>query len=422
MKITPNILKGTVDIPSSKSEAHRAIICASFAKGKSIISNDTLSQDIIATINGLQKLGADIKIMESDKYSNSSTIEIGEFAKRKNVEITIDCNESGSTLRFLIPIAISIYDKVKFTGHGRLVERPLDVYFELFKKHNIKYFHGDNYLPLDIEGKLEADKFELDGNISSQFITGVMLANGIFESKTEISILGNLESKPYIDITQDVMSQYGVESKYNKKENKYHITGNGYRAKDFKVMGDWSHAGFLLLLGTKSEIRINGLDKASSQGDSVIVDILKSMGAKIHWDKDVLISEKSTLKGIKIDVSQCPDLAPVIGAAMAIAKGESLITGGERLKLKESDRIQAIVNTIINLGGDAKATDDGMIISGIDGLSGGDVSCYNDHRIAMMIGALSAYCTGDILVDGHNCVAKSYPHFWTDFEHLGGKI
>ena len=187
-------------------------------------------------------------------------------------------------------------------------------------------------------------------------------------------------------------------------------------------MGDWSHAGFLLLAGTKSKIAIAGLDKESKQGDKAIVDILKSMGANIYWENDILISESAQLSGKKIDVSQCPDLAPVIGAAMAIARGEGQIVGGQRLKIKESDRIQSVVETICRLGGSAKATDDGMIINGMDSLLGGEVSCYNDHRIAMMIGALSVYCTNGVEVDGHKCVAKSYPLFWQDFVSLGGKL
>ena len=265
MKISPNILNGTVNIPSSKSEAHRAIICASFADGKSTITNVTLSQDIIATINGLKNMGAKIDIKENKADSGLATVEVGEFTLKENHDIIVDCNESGSTLRFFIPIAVSLYEKVTFTGSGRLVKRPLDVYFDLFKEHNIKYSHGDNFLPLKVEGKLDANVYEMAGDISSQFITGVMLARGIQKSQTEITITSKLQSKPYIDITQDVMDKFGVKSEYVKQKNKYIINSDGYKTIDyFKVMGDWSHAGFLLLAGTKSKIAIAGLDRRFS--------------------------------------------------------------------------------------------------------------------------------------------------------------
>ena len=419
MRISPQLLGGTVNMPTSKSEAHRAIICASFAEGNSTISNVTMSEDIIATINCLRNLGAEIDVTESNGVAE---VKIDKFTLRKNEEMVFDCSESGSTLRFLIPVAVSLYDKVTFTGRSRLVKRPLNVYFDIFDKHNIKYSHGEDFLPLTVEGRLDGDKFRMAGDISSQFITGIMLASGLKKHKTEIYITSKLESKPYVDITQDVMDKFQIQTEYVEAGNKYIVYGGEYKSQDFKVMGDWSHAGFLLLMGTKSKVSIAGLDKDSKQGDKAIVEILKSMGANIYWQDDMLISEKAALHGEKIDVSQCPDLAPVIGAAMSIAKGNSQIVGGERLKIKESDRIQSVVDTINNLGGSAKVTEDGMIIDGADNLSGGKVSCYNDHRIAMMIGALSVYCTGEITVDGHECVAKSYPKFWQDFVGLGGKI
>jgi len=421
IKIQPATLNGTVKIPSSKSEAHRALICASFADGKSVISNVTLSKDIIATINGLTSMGADIKA-EGTADGGQVILKTDRFIKNSNEEALIDCNESGSTLRFMIPVVLSFFSKAKFTGGGRLPERSLEAYFKIFDKNNVKYKHGDAFLPLETEGILNADNYETSGDVSSQFITGLMLASGIKQIETHIKIINKLESKPYIDITQDIMDKFGVLTEYDEKSNTYTVKGGGYNARDFAVMGDWSHAGFWLLAGTKGRIEISGLDKNSKQGDQIIVDILNSMGANIYWDGDMLISEKASLNGADIDVSQCPDLAPVIAAAMAIAEGESRITGGERLKIKESDRIQSVVAVINNLGGNAEATDDGMIIKGSSSLSGGSVSCYNDHRIGMMAGALSAFCKGSVEINGHECVAKSYPDFWEDFKSLGGKI
>ena len=420
MKIIPEILKGTINIPSSKSETHRAIICAGLAKGNSKITNVTLSEDITATINGLINLGADITIERN--INNTVTVKTTGFKLRKNSDIIIDCNESGSTLRFLIPLAVSLYDKVRFIGRGGLEKRPLSIYFDLFDKCNIEYSHGNDYLPLDIKGKLDTSFFELAGNVSSQFVTGVMIAAGLRDDVTEISIVNKLESKPYVDITQDIMDKFGVKSEYSEEKNKYTVYGGEYAAGDFEVKGDWSHAGFLLLAGTKSKIALAGLSKESCQGDKIVVDILKSMGAKIYWENDLLISEKSDLHAGIINVSQCPDLAPVVGAALAVAQGEGKITGGERLRIKESDRIKSVADTICRLGGQAEPTKDGMIIKGRTSLSGGNVSCYNDHRIAMMIGALSVFCSNDIIVEGHECVAKSYPQFWDDFSALGGKL
>ncbi|MBN2879028.1 MAG: 3-phosphoshikimate 1-carboxyvinyltransferase [Clostridia bacterium] len=421
IKIQPATLSGKVEMPSSKSEAHRALICASFAEGKSIVSNVTMSKDIAATINVLTHMGADIK-GENATEGGQVTLIIDRFVKKPFDEVLIDSNESGSTLRFMIPIVLSFFKKARFTGSGRLPERSLDDYFKIFEKNNITYHHGDNFLPLETEGILDADEYETSGDVSSQFITGLMLAAGNREAETHIKILNKLESKPYIDITQDIMNKFGVLSEYDEYFKTYTVNGGGYKARDFAVMGDWSHAGFWLLSGAKGKIEISGLDRNSKQGDKIIVDILNSMGASIYWDGAMLISEKATLHRAQIDVSQCPDLAPVIAAAMAIAEGESRITGGERLKIKESDRIQSIAAVINNLGGSAIATDDGMIIKGRSSLSGGSISCYNDHRIGMMAGALSAFCRNPVEIDGHECVAKSYPDFWRDFESLGGKI
>lgn len=419
MIINPTILEGTINIPSSKSEAHRAVICASLAKGGvSTITYVTMSKDIIATVNALVSLGADIKVVPSS--NDYSTLQIGEMTKLET-NVLIDCNESGSTLRFLIPLALSLYNNAAFTGSGRLVDRPLQVYFNMFNEFNIEYSHGDNFLPLNIRGSLKPHNYYLAGDISSQFISGIMLAMGLFDEPSSINITTSLHSKPYIDITQDIMAKFSANTNYNLSENKYTISGGGYKATDFCVMGDWSQVGYFLLAGTRSKIKINGLSKTSKQGDKVILDILNSMGANIYWQGDALVSDKATLKSSTVDVSQCPDLAPVVAAAMAIAKGKSKIIGGQRLRLKESDRIDSIVTTINSLGGNAQALDDGMIIQGVDTLQGAKVLCYNDHRIAMMIGALSVYCKGEINIIGHECVDKSYPNFWQDFINMGGE-
>lgn len=427
MIIEPKTLSGHVTVPPSKSHAHRAIICAALSSNDTIIHNVAMSEDINATISALRQLGAKIEV-------DNDTLHVSKFDINKKIteHITIDCNESGSTLRFMIPIALVFADKVTFIGSGRLPKRSLQVYFDIFDKLDIKYSHGEDYLPLTVEGNLSKDSgdFYIRGDISSQFITGLLLAMGITNYNSSIYITTSLESKPYVDITQMVMEQYGVKALYseNKSDSKeftcaYNVSGMGYTSSGIdRVSGDWSQSGFHILAGLNGDITINGLDLSSPQGDKEIFNIIKQMDADICEKESSIICRKSKLKAIDVDVSDIPDMAVVIAGAMAVADGKSIITGAKRLRLKESDRIETVIATINSLGGQASADGDNIVIIGKDKLAGGKVKCHNDHRIAMLAGALSTYCENPVEIDDKDCVNKSYPDYWNDLISLGGKI
>jgi 3-phosphoshikimate 1-carboxyvinyltransferase len=277
-------------------------------------------------------------------------------------------------------------------------------------------------LPLIIKGELTSGIYELPGNISSQYITGMLMALPILAGDSEIKIVGELESRAYVDMTIDTLNTFGI--KVITTKNGYCINGGqSYKSCDYKVEGDWSQTAFLILCGLfGDDVAIHGLSKDSLQGDRKIIDIFKTMGADISWKCDVLQVRSSKLVACDVDVSQFPDLAPAIAAAMSLAEGKSTIYGGKRLKIKESDRILSTANTLNKLGANVTPTDEGMVILGVNGLETSELASYNDHRIAMMIASVVQMCSGDIILHGKESVNKSYPSFWKDFVSLGGKL
>lgn len=414
--IHPQKLSGNIKVPSSKSGCHRAIICAALAKGKSTIRNIYFSQDILATLNAVESLGAVV-----EKYDEYVIIEGNEnlYAKNKN----IDCGESGSTLRFIIPLAATIGEEIILTGRGKLVERPLDVYYNIFKNQNIYYKNSLGKLPLTVNGKLKPEVYKVRGDISSQFITGLLIALPLLNGDSEIEITTKLESRPYIDITLDVLEKFGIEIKHSNYK-KFIIHGSQiYKNCDYTVEGDFSQAAFLLTMGALGESLIcSNLNLSSYQGDKAIIDILKNMGCNIEISEDSIIASQSETSGTVVDAAQCPDLVPVVAALASVSSGTTEIINAGRLRIKESDRLKAISSELNKIGADVVEKTDGLIIKGKKNLNGGSVSSFNDHRIAMSLAAISSKCTDTLTIHGADCVKKSYPGFWNDFEKLGGDI
>ncbi|HHL2034250.1 3-phosphoshikimate 1-carboxyvinyltransferase [Clostridium perfringens] len=414
--ITPSKLKGSVKIPPSKSMAHRAIICASLSKGESVISNIDFSEDIIATMEGMKSLGANIKVEKDKLIINGENI-----LKDSNYKV-IDCNESGSTLRFLVPISLIKDNKVNFIGRGNLGKRPLKTYYEIFDEQEIKYSYEEEKLDLNIEGSLKGGEFKVKGNISSQFISGLLFTLPLLKKDSKIIITTELESKGYIDLTLDMIEKFGVTIK-NNNYREFLIKGNqSYKPMNYKVEGDYSQAAFYFSSGALgSEINCLDLDLSSYQGDKECIEILEGMGARlienqeeslsiIHWD----------LNGTIIDASQCPDIIPVLTVVAALSKGETRIINGERLRIKECDRLNAICTELNKLGADIKELKDGLIINGVQELIGGEVYSHKDHRIAMSLAIASTRCKEEVIIKEPDCVKKSYPGFWEDFKSLGG--
>ncbi|MDH2458891.1 3-phosphoshikimate 1-carboxyvinyltransferase [Clostridium perfringens] len=414
--ITPSKLKGSVKIPPSKSMAHRAIICASLSKGESVISNIDFSEDIIATMEGMKSLGANIKVEKDKLIINGENI-----LKDSNYKV-IDCNESGSTLRFLVPISLIKDNKVNFIGRGNLGKRPLKTYYEIFEEQEIKYSYEEEKLDLNIEGSLKGGEFKVKGNISSQFISSLLFTLPLLKEDSKIIITTELESKGYIDLTLDMIEKFGVTIK-NNNYREFLIKGNqSYKPMNYKVEGDYSQAAFYFSAGALgSEINCIDLDLSSYQGDKECIEILERMGARlIESQKSSLSIIHGDLNGTIIDASQCPDIIPVLTVVAALSKGETRIINGERLRIKECDRLNAICTELNKLGADIKELKDGLIIKGVKELIGGEVYSHKDHRIAMSLAIASTRCKEEVIIKEPDCVKKSYPGFWEDFKSLGG--
>lgn len=422
-KIIPTNLQGEIIIPPSKSISHRAIICGGLSKGLSRIENIVFSDDIIATLDGMKAFGVEAKAIESSIKGEGRTVLIEGNEKLYLANNTIDCKESGSTLRFLIPMATLIEKDITFMGRGKLVERPLEPYYNIFKKQGIAYKNNGGKLPLTVTGKLEPGIFKVKGNISSQFITGLMFVLPLLNEESKIIITNNLESKGYVDLTMDTLKKFNIEiENINYKE--FIIKGNQkYIGNKYRVEGDFSQAAFWLvagILGTK--IRCLDLNIDSLQGDRKILDILQKMGGQVLIHNNYVETRESETKGIVIDGSQCPDLVPILAVLGAVSKGTTKIINASRLRIKESDRLKAISTELNKLGADIKELNDGLIINGKDALKGGKVDSWNDHRIAMALGVASIKCKERVIISNSEAVVKSYPEFWNDFIKLGGKL
>lgn len=414
--INPGSLSGKVGIPSSKSMCHRAVICAGLSEGVSNIQNVFFSQDIDATSKAMKGLGVDIN-------KGRSSLEIKATGKLVAKAPSIDCNESGSTLRFLIPIAGTIGEKIVFTGRGRLIDRPLTPYYDIFDEQNLSYTNDNGKLPLIIEGKLIPGDYRVKGNISSQFISGLMFALPLLAGDSRIIITTPLESMPYVDLTIEMLKKFSVDvENYDYRE--IHIRGNQkYRPVDYCVEGDFSQAAFWLVAGALgAHVECLGLNVKSLQGDKVILKIIEDMGGNLVVENDKVQVLPSSTKGRIIDASQCPDLVPIITVLAALSLGTTEIVNAGRLRIKESDRLSAITCELNKIGADIEERAEGLLIKGRKILRGGVVRSWNDHRIAMALAIASIKCTEPVIIEGSECVKKSYPNFWEDFRILGGIV
>lgn len=413
VKFSPFVPNGTVNVPPSKSDVHRAIICAAMANGVSRISPIALSNDIKATIGCIKALGADA-VLENNVLTVDGT------NMYKNKTALLDCGESGSTLRFFIPIAAVGNINATFVGKGKLPQRPIGIFTEALPKAGT-VCKTEGGLPLEIKGQLKSGIFEIPGNVSSQFITGLLLALPILEGDSEIVLTSPLESVGYIAMTIRTMKQFGVNIQATEKG--WHIKGGqSYKTCDYTTDGDWSQAAFFMVLGAVSgKVTVKGVAKDSTQGDKKCAEILARFGAKVtQLDNEVTV-EKRELKAITIDASQIPDLVPVLSVCAAFAEGTTKIINAERLRIKECDRLKATAELINNLGGKVKELSDGLEITGVSSLKGGNVNGYNDHRIVMSAAVCAARSDEDITATFAMSINKSYPDFYIDYNSIGGK-
>lgn len=413
VKFSPFVPNGTVNVPPSKSDVHRAIICAAMANGVSRISPVALSNDIKATIGCIKALGADA-VLENNVLTVDGT------NMYKNKTALLDCGESGSTLRFFIPIAAVGNINATFVGKGKLPQRPIGIFTEALPKAGT-VCKTEGGLPLEIKGQLKSGIFEIPGNVSSQFITGLLLALPILEGDSEIVLTSPLESVGYIAMTIRTMKQFGVN--IDTTENGWHIKGGQtYKSCNYTTDGDWSQAAFFMVLGAiGGKVTVKGVAKDSTQGDKKCAEILAEFGAKVTQRDNEVTVEKGDLKAITIDASQIPDLVPVLSVCAAFAEGTTKIINAERLRIKECDRLKATAELLNNLGGKVKELSDGLEITGVSSLKGGNVNGYNDHRIVMSAAVCAARSDEDITATFAMSINKSYPDFYIDYNSIGGK-
>lgn len=393
VEIIPSKALGKLKAPPSKSCAHRLLISAALADGVSVIENIGTNDDIVATIDCLRALGAEINIKKT-----TATV-CGINSSQKKELLKLFCNESGSTLRFLIPLSLVFADKTEFTGKGRLMERPQSVYEELFADNGCYLTKTKNALVSG--GEFKSGVFKVRGDVSSQFLTGLMFALPLLDGDSEIILTTKLESAPYIDITIDVLSQFGVEIK--KTANGYFIRGNQkYMSRNVITEGDWSNAAFLDAFNLAGgRVELEGLKSASYQGDKIYRRFY----------------EELTSENPVFDISDCPDLGPVLITAAVLCHG-ALIMGTKRLKIKESDRAAVMQREMSKFGVELEVGEDYVKIPDVTPTMPNEpVDCHNDHRIAMSFSVLCSV-TGGVL-DGAQCVNKSYPEFFEDIKELG---
>ncbi|MBR4223639.1 MAG: 3-phosphoshikimate 1-carboxyvinyltransferase [Oscillospiraceae bacterium] len=399
IKITPSILKGHVDIPSSKSYSHRAVIAASLAQGTSVISGVSSSADIDVTCGCMERLGASIT-RDVSVYTVKGIASPAEAA-------SLDCGESGSTLRFVIPVAAALGTKSTFSGRGKLPSRPITPYIRELSQKGIT-FDKQSGLPITAEGRLTSGIFSLEGDISSQFITGLMFALPLLDGESCIRLTSPLQSKPYADMTMDILRSFGISIEEGTVDglDVYRIRGGQrYAPHDYTVEGDWSQAAFFYTANAMGcSIDIGNLKEDTVQGDSIIRDMVKDTN------------------GFTADVADIPDLVPILAVFASFCEGTSHIVNAERLRIKESDRLVSTSEMINALGGHAEVDGDSMTIHHTDRFKGGEVDAHNDHRIVMAAAIASVWSTAPVVIHGAEAVSKSYPGFFEDLRSLGGDI
>lgn len=409
--ILPGARTGAVQIPASKSQAHRMLLCAAMGSSDVMLRCRGLSKDISATADCLNALGASVT-------ATDGLIRLCPVSGAPSGTCELPCGESGSTLRFLLPLVGALGVPAVFNREGRLPERPIEpLQRELCRSGMDIRSDGAR---LHCRGQLRPGTFCLPGNISSQYISALLMTLPLLEGESTLHIEGELESAAYVAMTEEVLSLGGVT--IEKNGSTYRIPGGQHYhfAPELSVEGDYSNAAFFLCAGALSEggICVTGLNPGSRQGDRAIVPLLRQMGAQVSTDGDRVTVRRGMLHGITVDASPIPDLIPVLSVAAAGASGETRVIHAQRLRLKESDRLHSTAQMLLALGAEVEELPDGLVICGGKTLNGGTVDAFGDHRIAMSAAVAGSICRSEITICGSECVQKSYPDFWTDFNKL----
>lgn len=419
MTFMPADLTGTVAAPASKSEAHRRMICAGLTAGETTLTGYMDSADMAATRRCLRALGAATERGED-------WLKLRGNAKKPARLPVLDCGESGSTLRFFVPIALAVAGGGVFRMHGRLGQRPMDVYRDLFVPRGVRWRMGvgcDGAAELTVQGKLEAGNYMLPGNVSSQFVSGLLFALPLLKEDSTLAVVPPVESVGYIRMTVEAIMASGVVME-EVAPFKWHIPGNQtYHARNIRLGGDYSQAAVLLCAAALgNEITVTNLSVDTTQGDRAILDCLKKLGAQVTEDESGVRVTATKLSGAELDMANCPDIAPIVALVCQLAEGESRLTGCGRLRIKECDRLAATVEILNLLGGDATAEGNDIVIRGVKQLQGGvAIPDYNDHRMVMLAAIAALAAKQPIRVSGTDALNKSWPEFLNVYRQLGGK-
>ena len=413
VSLRPGPVSGCITAPPSKSMAHRAVLAAALAEGTSRIRNVQLSQDVQATLAAARAMGAGCTV-EGD------CVTITGHGLPALPAGPVDCGESGSTLRFLIPVLSLAGGRVRLTGHGRLPQRPQTVYEDIFKEQGLYFAQDDGGLV--IEGRLSPGAYAVPGNVSSQFISGLLFALPLLAEPSTLRVLPPFESRPYVDMTLSALRDCGVRVQWDAADPELlHIPApQRYAGRDCAIEGDYSQAAFFAVLGALAGgVRIRGLRRDSLQGDAAILDILRRCGAAFCWEQDVLCFEKRGLHAAEIDLAPCPDLGPVLMALAMFCRGTTVIRNAGRLRLKESDRIAAMQQELAKFGAQVEADGGTVRITGCTPHAPGPLCGHNDHRVVMSLAVAAAAGGWPVTIEGAGAVRKSWPEFFEVLETVG---
>lgn len=414
IKVYPSIVTGQVKIPASKSVVHRALIASALSIKENIITNVSFNEDIYATINALKGLGAKIEVKDK-------TIYIKGFDLKKQIEsVEIDAKESGSTLRFLIPLASYKSKKLTLSGSKRLMERPLGVYKDIYKSQNLEFIDEETKV---IKGKLKAGNYVVRGDISSQFISGLLFLLPILELDSTLEVLKPFESKPYVDLTIFILKKYNIH--IETVGNKYYVKGNqNYQPHNLSVEGDFSQAAFFAVLATiNNDLVIDNIDKQSIQGDKQITDFLKKMNVKTEFGENKLKVYKSNPVSQTLDLADSPDLGPILCVLGLFTDKSLTLTNVRRLRLKESDRLLAMKTQLEKIGAKVDLSENSITVYKLERFTDKEITVdgSNDHRIVMSLAILATVLSKPLVIKGAKAINKSYPNFFKDLNELGVK-
>jgi len=415
MTIHHSSLRGSLQAPPSKSYTHRALFCSALAQGESKLHSPLLCEDTFATSHALSKIGVTTRW-------NDTTARVTRFGELTKPSDTIFCRESGTTLRFITAVCATTHHAVDISGGRSLLKRPVKDLAVALHQLGADCTSNQGYPPVHVRGPIKGGCVSIPGNVSSQHVSALLLAAPLAEMPVEIDVSGRLESKSYVQMTLDMQDKFGVRVDASDDLTRFQTAGERYHPSQVKIEGDWSSAAFFLVGATIAgeKVRVDGLAEGSLQADRRLTSILEQMHGRQSHDSDSVTVEKSQLKPVEIDVSDCPDLFPAICALCAMTDGDSTVTGIRRLRIKESNRVQAMSNGLRQMGIRTKESENSLIVHG--GRPHKAVLNPNrDHRIAMAFAVL-ALCTDEATIVDSECVAKSYPSFWSDLQSLGARV